>query len=323
MHSKGPELATSSVVRDRQAEISAFMSGFTIETTPGSAAKTADFREHLRPGTDVYVTFLAGTDFGATIEVAKRLRKEDFNPVPHIAARSTPSRAFLDDSLARLSGEANVNHVLTIGGAVAQPVGEFSDTMQLLGTGLFDKHGIRNIGVAGHPEGSPDITDEDILKALKWKNDFAQRTGADLYVTTQFCFEAAPVIAWDRRLQAEGNRLPVHIGIPGLATIKTLMAHAKACGIGPSMRFISRQAMNVAKLLTVSAPDALVTQLSEYKATDARCGITGVHVYPLGGLKKSADWAYAVVDGRIELKYDRNSGKAAGFDVPETVGASS
>lgn len=323
MHSKGPELATSSLVRDRQAEISAFMSGFTIETTPGSAAKTADFREHLRPGADVYVTFLPGTDFEATIAVAKRLRNEGFNPIPHIAARSTPSRAFLDDSLARLTGEANVNHVLTIGGAVAQPVGEFSDTMQLLGTGLFDKHGIRNIGVAGHPEGSPDIADEGILAALRWKNDFAQRTGADLYITTQFCFEAAPIIAWDRRLQALGNRLPIHIGIPGLATIKTLLAHAKACGIGPSMRFISRQAMNVAKLLTVSAPDALVMQLSEYRATEAKCGITRVHMYPLGGLKKSADWAYAAADGRIELKYDRNSGEAVGFDVPEAVAPSS
>jgi methylenetetrahydrofolate reductase (NADPH) len=127
MHGEDPKLATSSVVRDRHAEISALMSGFTIETTPGSAAKIRDFREHLRAGTDVYVTFLAGSDFQATIEVAKRLRNEGFNPVPHIAARSTPSLASLDDSLARLTGEANVNNVLTIGGAVARPVGDFAD----------------------------------------------------------------------------------------------------------------------------------------------------------------------------------------------------
>jgi len=46
---------------------------------PGIRAKISDFREHLRAGTDVYVTFLAGSDFGATIEVAKRLRNEGFN----------------------------------------------------------------------------------------------------------------------------------------------------------------------------------------------------------------------------------------------------
>lgn len=302
-------------LRDRRAEIAAFMTGFTIETTPGSAAKVADFRDHLRPGADVFITFLPGSDFESTIAVAKRLRREGFNPIPHFAARSIPSRAFVDTALARLSAEANVQHVLTIGGAVSQPVGEFADTMQLLATGLFDKHGIRSIGVAGHPEGSPDITEEGIRAALKWKNEFAQRTGASMYVTTQFCFEAAPIIAWDRMLQAEGNRLPIRIGIPGLATIKTLMAHAKACGIGPSMRFISRQALNLARLLAVSAPDALVMALSEYKATDPKCGIAGVHVYPLGGLQKSADWSYAVADGRINLQYDMNPRFAVGFEI--------
>src|SRR6185436_6677023 len=98
---------------------------------------------------------------------------------------------------------------------------------------------------------------------------------------TQFCFEPEPIIKWDRLIQAEGNILPIRIGIPGLATLKTLMAHAKACGIGPSMRFITRQAMNVAKLLTVSAPDKLVTALAAYQASDPRCGIKGVHIFPL------------------------------------------
>ena len=96
--------------------------------------------------------------------------------------------------------------------------------------------------------------------APAWKNAFAERTGASLYVVTQFCFEAAPVIAWDKqRIQAEGNRLPVHVGLPGLATLKALIGHARACGVGPSMRFLTRQARNVAKLLAVSAPDRLVT----------------------------------------------------------------
>jgi methylenetetrahydrofolate reductase (NADPH) len=182
--------------------------------------------------------------------------------------------------------------------------------MQMLGTGLFDKHGIQSIGVAGHPEGSPDMSDAAITQALRWKNDFAERTDADIYIVTQFCFEAAPIIEWDKRLRMEGNRLPIHIGIPGLATIKTLMGHAKACGIGPSMRFLSRQAISVAKLLVVSAPDKLVAALAAYKATDPDCGIAAAHMFPLGGLKKSADWSYAVVDGRFSLSSD-----ATGFTV--------
>ncbi len=114
------------------------------------------------------------------------------------------------------------------------------------------------------------------------KNAFAERTGAEVYLVTQFCFEAAPMIAWDRRIRAEGNRLPVHIGVPGLATIRTLLAHARACGIGPGVGFLTRQARNVTKLMTVSAPDRLIGALAAYRAGDPACGIAGVHVYPLG-----------------------------------------
>lgn len=295
------EQGRTSAVNERHKEICEFMSGFTLETTPGSAAKIERFQDHVRPHTPVYITFLPGSNFEDTIAVAQRLRGEGLEPIPHLAARSVPSKKFLDDGLARLCGEANVSRVLIIGGAVTSPVGEFSDSMQLLATGLFDRHGIGSIGLAGHPEGSPDISDEGIRAALKWKNEFAQRTDAKMYLVTQFCFEAEPIIQWDRRLQAEGNKLPIHVGVPGLATIKTLLAHSKACGIGASMTFLSKQAMNVAKLLTVSAPDRLVADLAAYKAVDPQCGIAGVHMYPLGGLKKTADWSYAVADGRFEL----------------------
>ena len=286
------------------------LSDFTTETTPAAAAKIADYRVHLPPGATVYITFLPGSMFEDTVAVAIRLRREGFNPIPHLAARSIPSRAFLEENLARLTSDAGVNQVLLIGGAVSQPLGEYSDTMQLLDTGLFDKYGVRRIGVAGHPEGSPDIADTRIRSALAWKNAFVERTGASMFIVTQFCFEAAPVIAWDRRIQTEGNRLPVHIGIPGLASLKALIGHARACGVGPSMRFLTRQARNVAKLLTVSAPDRLVTALAAYRATDPGCGIHGVHIYPLGGLKKSARWVRAVTDGRFEMRKD-----GLGFEV--------
>ena len=286
------------------------LSGFTTETTPGAASKIADYRAHLRPGSTVFVTFLPGSSFADTIAVAVRLRSEGFEPVPHIAARSVPSRRFLDESLARLTGEAGVDQALLIGGALNQPLGEYSNTMQLLESGLFDRHGIERIGIAGHPEGSPDITDARIRAALAWKNAFAVRTGASLHVVTQFCFEAAPVIAWDKRIRSEGNGLPVHIGIPGLASLKALIGHARACGVGPSMRFLTRQARNVTKLLAVSAPDRLVTELAAYRAADPKCGIHGVHVYPLGGLRRSARWTRAVIDGRFEMRED-----GQGFEV--------
>ena len=289
--------------------IQQFLTGFTAETTPGSAAKIPDFREHLRPGTVVYITFLPGSDFNDTVAVASRLRNEGFIPVPHFAARSIPDEKTLDEYLARVCGEAGVDWVLCIAGAVDKPVGSYSDSTQLLDSGLFDRHGIQKIAVAGHPEGSPDMSDESIMSALRWKNAFAEKTDADLYVVTQFVFEAEPIIAWDKMLQAEGNRLPIHIGIPGLATLKTLLMHAKACGIGASMKFLTKQARNVTKLMVVNTPDKLVRDLSGYVADDPESGIAGVHMYPLGGLRRSAAWSYAVTDGNFTLN------DKGGFDL--------
>ena len=287
---------------EAKRQIVDFVRDFTIETTPGSALKIPDYREHLRPGTTVSVTFLPGSDFADTIATAKRLKQEGFAPAPHFAARSIPSRAVLADNLKRLQDEVGVEEVVALGGAVTNPVGDFESSMQLLETGLFDAHGIKKIGLAGHPEGSPDISDVALAEALRWKGAFAERSDADCYLCTQFCFEAAPIIAWDLAIREAGNRLPIHIGVPGLATLKTLINHARACGIGPSMRFLTRQSRNVTKLLTVSAPDRLIADLAYYKATDPECGIRRAHIYPLGGLRRSARWVHAVADSAFTMQ---------------------
>lgn len=307
MAALNPAQGAAGHVADRRQQILDFVDGFTIETTPGSALKIPDYRDYLRPGTTVSVTFLPGSDFADTITTAKRLKDEGFRPAPHFAARSIPSRAALEDNLKRLQDEVGVEEVVALGGAVNHPLGEFDSSMQLLETGLFDKYGIKRIGLAGHPEGSPDISDRGLAEALTWKNAFAERSDAAFYLATQFCFEAAPIIAWDNAIREAGNRLPIHIGIPGLATLKTLINHAKACGIGPSMRVLTRQARNITKLLNVKAPDRLVSELAHYRAVEPDCGIHRVHVYPLGGLRRSAQWIYAVADGEFTLGKDGRS----------------
>lgn len=289
---------------ERRREIVDFLTDFTIETTPGSAAKISDYRDYLRPGTTVSVTFLPGSDFADTVTTARRLRDEGMIPSPHFAARSIPGRGQFEDYLKRLQGEVGVTHVVALAGGVTSPLGPFESSMQLLETGLFDKYGIKSIGLAGHPEGSPDISDAALTEALAWKNAFADRTDAELYIATQFCFQAAPLIHWDRTIREAGNKLPIHIGVPGLATLKTLINHARACGVGPSMRVLTRQARNISRLLVVNAPDRLVCDLAHFRAADPDCGIRRAHFYPLGGLRRSAAWAYAVLDGAFKLRAD-------------------
>ena len=111
-------MTQSAVTNDgAKQRVAAFMTRFTAETTPGSAAKIPDYREHLRPRAVVYITFLPGSDFDDTIAVAKRLAGEGIRPVPHIAARSIANHRYFDECLRRLSAEADVDQVLCIGGA--------------------------------------------------------------------------------------------------------------------------------------------------------------------------------------------------------------
>ncbi len=288
-------------MNDCKQYIQDFFADFSLEVTPNGAKKITDFHAYIRPNERVYVTFLPGSDFIDTIETAIRLKKEGFIPIPHIAARSIPNRIFLENAIKRCVEEAGIEQFLLIGGGVDKPLGDFDSSANILETGLMDKYGIKSLGFAAHPEGCPDIPDEAIAEALKFKNTFNERSDAKCYLVTQFFFEAAPIIAWDKALQAAGNRLPIHIGLPGLATLKSLISHSKACGVGTSMRFLTRQARNITKLLSVNAPDQLVMDLATYKATDANCTISNVHMYPLGGLKKTADWSYAVRDGNFDL----------------------
>ena len=273
---------------------------WSIEVTPTGATKIESFRDCLAPGTTVNVTFLPGSDPMDTIAVAQRLHDDGMKPVPHLAARSLRDGDQLDELLAAFTAKAGVSEVLVIGGGVDNPVGQFSDSMQVLDTGLIQKHGIRSIGVAGHPEGSPDISDDEIAEALAAKNALAVREGLDLYIETQFCFEANIVLDWERAVRAAGNRLPIRIGIPGPATIKTLFRFAQISGIGPSMRFISKQARNVAKLMTVQSPHLLLDGLAQGMAGDSDCLIRHFHFYPFGGFAKTAAYAQAIVDGKIE-----------------------
>jgi len=248
------------------------------------------------------VTFLPGSDPADTAKVAARLRDEGMHPIPHIAARSIKDKDQLKGILKALKDQASVDEVLIIGGGVDNPVGDFDSSMQILETGLIQDHGIGKIGVSGHPEGSPDINADALAHALAWKNEFAKKEGLDLYIETQFCFEAVQVLQWERDIRAAGNALPIRIGIPGPATIKTLFRFAQISGIGPSMRFISKQAKNVAKLLTVQAPDLLLSELAEGMASDENCLLAHFHYYPFGGFAKTATYANAVASGQIELK---------------------
>lgn len=277
------------------------MSTFSIEITPKGAAKIANFKEHLRLGTRVYVTSLPGSDFNETLATCKRLHEEGMTPVPHFTARSIPNKEKLREYIDRATSEAGVKHILALGGADREPAGDFEDSASMLETGLFDRYEVKSIGISGHPEGSPDIERIFLREYGQRKIRYAEMTGTEMYMVTQFVFESQPIIEWIERVRNEGNQLPLVVGIPGPASLKSLIGHATNCGVGPSIKFLTKQARNVHKLLVLQTPDKLVRELAQYANINPHINISGIHMFTLGAFATTAKWALDLAQGRFYL----------------------
>lgn len=280
---------------------------FSIELTPAMAAKHRALADLLPAGTRAYVAFVPGEDHRSVAATAARIRSEGLVPVPHFPARSIVDRAQLDDYLRRVTAEAGVDEVLVIGGGTDLPRGAFSGTQALLETGLFEAHGIRTIGLAGHPEGQRELSAPGAATTLQQKLAYARQSAAGVRLVTQFMFEAEPLLAWERMIRAQGNHLPIHVGVPGPATVKSLLNYARLCGIGNSMRVLTRQAGHLFKLASLSFPDGLITALAYHRATDPASRIARLHFYPFGGLARSARWIEGILASAFTL-HDDGSG---------------
>ena len=188
-----------------------------------------------------------------------------------------------------MSEESGCNKILVIGGGGKQ-IGNISSSLDVLQTDYLSKYNFVEVGVAGHPEGSPDINKEELDKAIIEKNKFSKNADFKMYLATQFFFEAESLIKWENHLNSIGNELDINAGIPGPASLKTLISYAKSCGIGNSIRFLTKQAFNIAKLASPKTPDKLIYDLANYKNTNKNSRLNNLHFYPFGGIRKTSEW---------------------------------
>jgi len=262
----------------------------SIEISPKQAVESADLEGLFPEGTRVYITDV-GTDSAETITAgAKRVKGFGYLAVPHFASRRLTTREALETRINMLANEAGVNDVLIIGGGLETQAGEFGSTMEVLETGFFDKHGINQMGVAGHPEGSPDFDLATAEEALRLKQAFANRTDAEMRVVTQFGFDSAGFISWANGLSAAGVDMPVHLGVAGPAKLTTLVKFAAMCGVGNSIQFLKKRASAITTLVTGFNPDEIVDPIEAFAMANPQGPIKQIHVFPFGGMKKSAEW---------------------------------
>ena len=215
---------------------------------------------------DVYITMLPGGDFRETAQQAISLVEKGYNPIPHFPARSMRDELQLKEYV-KMCKDGGVKQALVIGGG-REPMGKFDSSFQLLETGYFEK---MKIGIAGHPEGSPDISDEMLEKAMIDKKPYAD------YIVTQWLMQSEPIIKFISK-----QSVPVHVGITGPMKISSLIKFANIVGAKNSINFIKSNFNRAIDLLKPKDPNDLVDKIKEHTKH--------FHIYTFGGLKETNNW---------------------------------
>lgn len=265
--------------------------GYSLEMT---AKETEGLREAaalIRPGTQIAVTFLPGEEIAQRVEAAVLVRELGFEPIVHLSARRITSEAELDQYLADITTKAGVKRVFIIAGDPPEPEGPYSDSLQIIETGLLEKHGIEIVGLGGHPEGHPNNTPAELWDWMERKVAAVRAHGMTPLVVTQFAFDDDAIIAWLAEMRERGIDVPVRLGVPGPAGIKRLLGFAKRCGVGASASVMKKYGISITNLIGSAGPDKLVESLRA--GLDERHGRVRLHFYPFGALTASAEWINA------------------------------
>ena len=267
-----------------------FLNNFSIEVTPRAVAKIGNLSELIPTGTLVYIAHIEGTPIEEMVKTAKKINEQGYATMPHFPARIIKDKKTLKEWISKYQNEANVKSALLLGGGVNKPYGEYDSSIQLIESELFDLAGFEKLYIAGHPEGNKDIdpdgSTKNIDQALSWKNEYKNRTDADMAITTQFCFDSKTVINWANDIKNKGVDIPIHIGIAGPAKLQTLLRYSIECGVGASIKILQKRALDLTKLLLPYKPTSIINELAEYKSINSDFNIEKVHFFPLGGIKQ-------------------------------------
>lgn len=257
-------------------------------------------RALLAPGKKIYVSHLPKQTWRDTEVACRAVREAGFDPVPHIPVRLIADAATLDRTLADFVRSAQIEEVLLIAGDYPQAVGTYSTAMEAMRSGLLNKHGLKRVSVAGHPEGNPKVALDEVRRAEREKVMLAAQAGLDVTLLTQFFFEPAPFLEWVSELRCDGIRARIVGGLAGPAGLATLFKFARRCGVGPSIRALGARPTSLMKLIGDHGPEHVMRGLAEARSA-GEADFTGVHLFCFGGFLRTCEWLHGVASGRFVL----------------------
>jgi methylenetetrahydrofolate reductase (NADPH) len=280
-----------SLALDFGIEMFAITDQYSLEVTAKDAAALRDAAPLIAINTPLSITFLPDEKPEARIATVVAARQMGFEPMPHFSARRILSEAEFGSYLRGVVEQAQVTRCFIVAGDPPTALGPYSDSLSLIQTGAFEKAGIQTIGIGGHPEGHPIMSDDECWAVLQAKVKEIERRGMSALIVTQFGFDPDRVLSWLQELRERGIEAPVRIGIPGPASIGLLLRFAARCGVGASTAVMKKYGVSVTNLLGSAGPDKLVDGFA--RALGPEHGQVRLHFYPFGGLVKTVAWINA------------------------------
>ena len=287
----GFDMTTTSDQIDAPVSLAGILENYSAELTARDRKSLELAPELLKPGTEVFIAALPNDKVDDVVAACAQLRKSGLTPVPHVVSRNIENFAALDSLLGRLSQEAGMDRCLVLGGDREKPVGDYHCSMQLLETGLIQKYGVKTIRFGCHPETHPKVSDAVMDEARTAKLAWAEANGIDVTLVSQFAFDSVPIIAYAKRIRAQGVTVPFRVGVAGPADRGLLIKYALICGIGNSLKMLQKRSDLAVNTLSGETPESVIRELAVAQAADPSLGLSGIHFFTFGSLAKSANWA--------------------------------
>lgn len=268
--------------------------GYSLEMSAKELDGLRQAAPLILPGTQIAVTFLPGEEMAQRVNAAVLARELGFEPIPHISARRLQSVEQLDRYLGNLSNSAGVTRVFVIAGDPPEAEGPFENSLQIVETGLLEKHGIRIVGLGGHPQGHPHNTPAELWDWMDRKLAAVRAHGMVPLIVTQFGFDADAIVDWIGEMRARGIDVPVRLGVPGPAGIRRLLGFARRCGVTASASVMKKYGISLTSLIGSAGPDKLIASLE--RGLTPQHGRVRLHFYPFGALTAAAEWINTYAD---------------------------
>ena len=177
--------------RSAAQQIAAFLHGFSVGAVAPAIEQVAALKSALPPRAKVHLTAVPDGRMAKPVEAAVRVRARGLRAgaASRGARHRKPRRARRGVGTADARGRrpASARHRRRTAGTT----GPFASAIELIESGLLQRHGISEIGIAGYPEGHPRLSQDALASRARRQGRSGRADRARRHIVTQFAFDAA------------------------------------------------------------------------------------------------------------------------------------